>query len=267
MNLPNAHQSFLDRTLHFIRNDDRMVGLAVAGSCITGTTDEYSDLDFVIAVDETRYEQVMQERKQIADSLGNLLAAFTGEHVGEPRLLICLYESPLLHVDFKFVTRRDFQKRIEDPVILWERESILTDEMKKTAPKHPMPDLQWIEDRFWVWIHYAAVKLGRGELFEVIDFLGFIRATVFGPLSLVAHGQLPRGVRRLERLTPVESLEIRKTVAAHERHSCIESIRASIALYRKLRAGSDLKLTSRDKAELAAVAYFEKVAAQVGGEK
>ncbi|MER7057532.1 MULTISPECIES: hypothetical protein [unclassified Streptomyces] len=34
-----------------------------------------------------------------------------------------------------------------------------------------MPDLQWIEDRFWIWVHYGATKLGRGELFEVNGFL------------------------------------------------------------------------------------------------
>ncbi|WP_216635858.1 nucleotidyltransferase domain-containing protein [Bdellovibrio bacteriovorus] len=192
MDLPYEHSRFLDRTLDYIKNDARMLGLAVAGSCITNTMDEFSDLDFVVVVSEAHYEQVMLERKQIASALGNLLVAFTGEHVGEPRLLICLYDHPLLHVDLKFVTRSDFQKRIEDPVILWERESVISDEFKKSSPIHPMPDLQWIEDRFWVWIHYMAVKLGRGELFEVIDCLTFIRAIALGPLSLVTHGQLPR---------------------------------------------------------------------------
>jgi hypothetical protein len=31
-----------------------------------------------------------------------LLVGFTGEHVGEPRVLICLYGPPVLHVDLKF---------------------------------------------------------------------------------------------------------------------------------------------------------------------
>ena len=45
----------------------------------------------------------MGERRTIAESCGGLLAAFTGEHVGEPRLLICLYGPPLAHVNLKFV--------------------------------------------------------------------------------------------------------------------------------------------------------------------
>ena len=34
-------------------------------------------------------------------------ATFTGEHVGESRVLICLYGPPLLHVDLKFVSLSD----------------------------------------------------------------------------------------------------------------------------------------------------------------
>ena len=45
----------------------------------------------------------MAQRKVLAGTLGHLLHAFTGEHVGEPRLLICLYGPELLHVDLKFM--------------------------------------------------------------------------------------------------------------------------------------------------------------------
>jgi hypothetical protein len=34
-------------------------------------------------------------------------SAFSGEHVGEPRALICLYGPPLLPVDLKFVSLSD----------------------------------------------------------------------------------------------------------------------------------------------------------------
>lgn len=63
----------------------------------------------------------MAQRLDITAGWGRQLAAFTGEHVGEPRVVICLYDDPLLHVDFKFVTPRELDTRIEDPVVLWER--------------------------------------------------------------------------------------------------------------------------------------------------
>ena len=62
-------------------------------------------------------DEVMHERKSIASSLGRLAGAFTGEHVGEPRLLICLYDNPVLHVDLKFVNLFDAAVRIENPVM------------------------------------------------------------------------------------------------------------------------------------------------------
>lgn len=51
--------------------------------------------------------------RELAGTLGHLLHAFTGEHVGEPRLLICLYGPELLHVDLKFVTLEMLTQRVE----------------------------------------------------------------------------------------------------------------------------------------------------------
>lgn len=75
----------------------------------------------------------------------------------------------------------ELETRTEDPAVLWERSTELTDSISRAESNYPMPDLTWIEDRFWVWVHFAAAKLGRGELFEVIDFLSFLRERVLGP--------------------------------------------------------------------------------------
>ncbi len=72
----------------------------------------------------------MNERIKIAANLGTLLSAFTGEHVGEPRLLICLYGPELLHVDLKFVSINDIAHRVKDPVILWERGNCVSEALK-----------------------------------------------------------------------------------------------------------------------------------------
>src|SRR5256885_4988237 len=66
----------------------------------------------------------------------------------------------------------------------------------------PISQVQWIEDRFWVWVHYIAVKIARGELFEAIDALEFVRARVLGPLILSEAGGQPNGVRRVEQTAP-----------------------------------------------------------------
>lgn len=261
--LPKEHQTFLDQALPIFQQDERFLGVAAAGSWITGSMDKYSDLDLIAVADPRHQPAVMSDRQVIVAQLGSLLAAFTGEHVDEPRLLICLYDRPLLHVDVKFVALDDLESRIENPVVLWERDGSLSRTISRSEPRHPMPDAQGIEDRFWIWVHYAALRLGRGELFEVIDFLSYLRSQVLGPLALVSHGQLPRGVRRLETLAKADLPDFERTVPAYDRASCGRAIEASVALYRRLReqAPSRATLTLRDAAEKGAVEYLGKVIA------
>jgi hypothetical protein len=78
--------------------------------------------------------------------------------------------------------------------------------------RYPQPDRQWIEDRFWIWIHYGASKIGRGKLFEAIDFVGFLRGRVLGPLILLRAGHRPSGVRRLEQVAPRDAERLGATL-------------------------------------------------------
>jgi hypothetical protein len=226
--------------------------------------DEFSDLDLVIATEPLEHSHVMAERPQIASALGSLLAAFTGEHVGEPRLLICLYDdAPPLHVDLKFVALPDLATRVEDPAVLWERAGRLTLALQAAAAAYPMPNLQWIEDRFWVWVHYAGTKLGRGEIFEVLDCLSFLRTTVLGPLALLSSGARPAGVRRVERLAPEHVLRLQATVATHDAIDCRRALLACVDLYRLLRSGG-APIDVHEAAEEAAMRYVS-AADQRGG--
>jgi predicted nucleotidyltransferase len=258
--LAEPHASFLRSAVARLREDPRLVGVGAGGSYLTGAMDEFSDLDLVIAVEPADHAAVRDERETIARSLGPLLAAFTGEHVGEPRLLICLYGPPLLHVDLKFVSLPDVAERVEDPAVLWERDGRLTAAMSVRPPRWPPPDLQWIEDRFWVWVHYGATKIGRGELFEACDFLALLRAQVLGPLALARHGARASGVRRLEMLAPELATEMRATIAAYDRRSCALALGRVVELYRRLRRAPNARpLVVRAEAEMAAMAYLGEV--------
>src|SRR4051794_24456776 len=155
--------------------------------------DEFSDLDLVFVCRDGAEVDMVEEAPTFAAALGPLLAAFTGEHVGEPRLLIALYGPPLLHVDLKFVALSDLAVRVEDGVVAWERDGLVSATLAGSAAVWPAPDPQWLEDRFWVWVHYCATKIGRGELFECLDGLGMIRGLVLGPLLAVRAGARPQG--------------------------------------------------------------------------
>lgn len=155
--------------------------------------------------------------------------------MGEPRLLICLYDAPLLHVDLKFVSLDEVHLRVEEPAVLWERDGRVTSALQQGEARYPQPDPAWIEARFWIWMHYGAGKIGRGELFEAIDFLSFIRSAVLGPLALRRAGARPQGVRRIETRDPDFAAALEATVARYDALDCLRALEACIALYRELR--------------------------------
>ncbi|MBB5209291.1 nucleotidyltransferase domain-containing protein [Chiayiivirga flava] len=257
--LPAVHAAFLAQALPRLANDARIVGVAAGGSYITDTMDEHSDLDLVVAIEPARAETVMHERQAIAATLGPLLAAFTGEHVGEPRLLIALYDTtPLLHVDLKFVALPDAAQRVEDPVVLFDREGRLAATLATGEARYPAPDAQWIEDRFWIWVHYAGTKIARGELFDAIAMLAYLRSTVLGPLALQHAGARPSGVRRIEQAAPDMAAWMQSTLATHSRDSCIDALQQCVACYLDLR-GTLARLVFRDDAERAVMGYLDEI--------
>ncbi len=262
--LPRDHARFLQRALPAFERESRIVGIAAGGSFCNGAMDSFSDLDLVLAVEDEAYEAVMSERAHIAAQLGPLLESFTGEHVGESRLLICLFNDPLLHVDLKFVSLGDVHLRVEDPVVLLDRDRRLAAALGRGKAVFPPADLEWIEKRFWTWLHYAAAKVGRGEIFEVVDFLAFLRARVLGPLALQEAQARPSGVRKIEQYAPARAREMEATVATYDAHSCVEALRAATAMYRSLRHQSGGALCNPNHAaEFAAIGYLDRIAAEL----
>ncbi|MFH9733871.1 nucleotidyltransferase domain-containing protein [Streptomyces sp. NPDC017260] len=259
MDVPALHSRFLGDVLPRIQQDTRVTGVALAGSLAGGYSDVYSDVDLIVVIDDEAFDSVMKERLTLIGSWTVLVAGFTGEHVGEPRLIVTLVGPPLLHVDFKFVRATDFAERLEDPDILWDRDGGLADSLAEHPLTASVPDLQWIEDRFWIWVHYGATKLGRGELFEVIGFLGYLREAVLGPLAAGRAGATPRGVRHLESSAPDEARDLRTTLCGYDRHDAGRALLASVKLYRRWLDDTDATIERRRHAERLAVRYLHDV--------
>ncbi|MFD8079825.1 nucleotidyltransferase domain-containing protein [Streptomyces sp. NPDC059718] len=259
MDVPTLHSRFLGDVLPRIQQDDRVSGVAVAGSIAGGRPDIYSDVDLIVVVDDEAFDSVMAERLTLIGSWAALVAGFTGEHVGEPRLVVTLVGPPLLHVDFKFVRGSDFAHRTEDPDILWDRDGGLATSLAEHPPTTPSFDLQWIEDRFWTWVHYGATKLGRGELFEVIGLLGYLRESVLGPLAALRVGATPRGVRHLESIAPDEARDLRATLCGHDRQDAGRALLAGVTLYTRWLDDAGAAIERHPHAEKFAVRYLRDV--------
>lgn len=252
-------RSFVDQAIEVLQRDADMLALAVGGSWTTGRMDTFSDLDLVL-VSARPIAPDLAQMRAVANKLGVMLSAFRGDHVGEPRLLITLYDNPLLHVDIKFLTTPECYERVEDPVVVWERDDLLTNILQQSSAHYPGVDFQWIEDRFWIWVHYALLKIGRGEYFEALDFLSFLRGRVIGPLIQLKNSQLPNGVRRIEMTATADELEnLRQTVATPTYTSLVDALKTTVRLYTELRdllAPADYKLNQ--EARQAVEQYMNK---------
>ena len=253
-------KQFADNVVEAVRDNENVVGLAVAGSWLSNEIDEFSDLDLILVTKE-KVSGDKSKMLNYATQFGHLLSGFTGEHVGEPRVLICLYDNPLLHVDIKFVTPEEFRQRIETPGILLDKNGQLKTILEQTEPKFPYPDYQWIEDRFWIWVHYALLKIGRGEYVEAFDFFGFLRMVVFGPLLHIKNENLPRGVRKVETQLASEDFEkLHKTLPTYSRTALLESLQHSVILYRHLRQELfSTEVTLQIQTEEKVMEYFQQI--------
>ncbi len=263
--LADAPRTLLRQIVAGTRQNPALVGLAAGGSFRSGRMDEFSDLDLVVVVEPAASQEVRGKRGALAAALGPLLASFTGEHVGEPRLLICLYGPPPVHVDLKFVTPDDLAVRVETPTVLWDRDGRVRIALAAGTAAWPAPDPQWIEDRFWIWVHYAAAKIARSELFEALDLIAFLRGQVLGPLALKEAAAQPTGVRHVEKMAPARARQMQETVARYDARDLVSSVRAAVALYRELRDRAEVEgLQHRTEAEEAAADYLDSVARRLG---
>jgi predicted nucleotidyltransferase len=253
-------QEFANKAKIILEKNDNVIGLAVAGSWLTKEMDEFSDLDLIVVTQQ----KVSDDKNRMLDyakKLGDFLSGFTGEHVGEPRVLICLFNNPLLHVDIKFLTIEEFHSRIETPFLLFDKNGQLGNAIKNSEAEFPYPNFQWIEDRFWTWVHYALLKIGRGEYFEALDFLGFLRMVVFGPLLHMKNNSLPRGVRKVEMELADDDLALLKlTIPTYDRQSLLGSLKNAVSLYRHLRTALyDNTVLIQTETEQNVMVYFEQI--------
>ncbi len=253
-------QQFINQVVDKIKKDENVIGLAVAGSFITHEMDEFSDVDLILVTADRVSDDPLKMEKY-AKSFGDYLNGFTGEHVGEKRVLICLYDNPLLHVDIKFLTPDEFQFRVEDPVICWDRQNQLQQVIQSTKATWPPLDFQWIEDRFWTWIHYATLKLGRGEDFEALDFMSFLRTFTIAPMLQVKNGKLPRGLRKVEfNFPPADVNRLMATVPAYQIDSLFQSLENIVHLYVELRSALfPTTIHLRSRTEEKTLAYLAEV--------
>jgi hypothetical protein len=258
--LPRTHKELLQGIIEKLSAHSDLLGLAIGGSFVSDQMDQFSDLDLKVIADPGEWETVREARKRIAASVGPLVSAFTAEHVGVPQMLICMYGDMLIHVDLHFMVPEQLASIPEDPVVLWDRDGTLHHILSSSKPCPATVDWQWIEDRFWTWIHYTATRAARGELFETIRFLSFLLWTVLGPIAVEASGGRPHGLRRFEQIAGSYVEQMRSLVTSYDKDMAVHALFEFANIYRSFRKDhAPQSLMTNPKAEAAVVRYLEDV--------
>lgn len=232
---PAAHGEWVERLTQSLEQRDDIRACLLGGSLINGRSDPYSDIDFTVVCRDDQRDSLL-EGERLAHELG-CLSAFAGDHLCEPRLLICLFSPPLLHVDLKLVTADEAGERVEPRALLFCKDPALATQIESEQIELPGPDPAWVMPRFWTWLHYGGTKALRGEVFECLDLLGFLRARVLGPMALVASGYsglAVQGVRRFETRAAGYQEALSRTVAQPNTAACLAALKAARVLYLEL---------------------------------
>jgi predicted nucleotidyltransferase len=253
--LPPAHQQVLERIEPTVPDLPWLSCLLAMGSVAAGTADEFSDLDLILVVQDASFESVLAQKLEIVERFGRTLSKFSGEHVGMPNLVLCLYADPLLHADILFERADQTARRKHPMTILWARDPFDFE----TTERYIEPlDPQWVEDRIWVWIHKAATKIGRGEVFDGVDYTVHLRSRVLGPLALAKAGRNPLGTKGIDLEMPEVALALARTVPRYDRRECLLAIRACAEFYRSIREAEGA-LVYRKEAEEQVMALLESL--------
>jgi len=229
------HRAKAESACRAALTDPDVVAMVVTGSFATGIADELSDVDLRLYARPDAVEGVVARVPDLASAVGSVVALFVAEHLAIPTLTIVLYDD-LVHVDFDVVAADRAAEHNDGlpAVVLWEREPI-SDALPGTYAPEVAAGVRWMEARIWTWSWYIQSKVLRGELYEALDGLQYVRDQVLFRL-LAFHGERrPAGGRRAEAVVGDHRDAFARTIPRSlDPATVLAALREEIDLYRVL---------------------------------
>ena len=252
-NYPEMLEVFDYCLRHFTRSE--VFGVALDGSLVKGTPDEYSDIDLLFFIEPVELIAAEREKiKEIIFSSGRLLAHFTASHLGLDHILVFFLEKgeKIVKIDAELLAVDDFERHphaviLHDPMDKLEK--MADKQSSHTLPQasSPLPDFNDIYQKFTGWIWYTYSKLPRGEYFEAVDSMDIMRKLALLPCIYYLENIPADGYRRLEERLPSALLSsLKKTFPVNFTHEEIwRALRELVQLFVSLQE-SIVKRTGQD---------------------
>jgi hypothetical protein len=226
----------------------RIVALVQIGSGVNGYHDEYSDLDFVIALDSGESMPEVMEYMHRKISARYELAFFTQN---ESRHLQNYILADLLEIDIGYGTYEhaaalkpafkvlfDHSGTVEEKMVQsreWMDDSVYGEKQKK--------DMEQARNVVWFFLMHAAVAIHRGNCFRAIGEMEAARALYLDLLGDRYRLESARN-REIDKLPEAEKAAVRSTYAAGESPSELRTALLNLtALVYKELEGVDVPVT------------------------
>jgi len=255
------HRNLVKKAEICLKEDKRFTGMAIGGSWIDNKLDEFSDLDLYLIIDDA-IALSFAEKKVILNGWGKLLSFYINGHDENVTVSLFDFAPNLLHVDCKWIPLEGFKKRVENPVVIFEKGNLLSKCIKDfPSLGYELPNFELDEMRFWTWMHYVFSKIGRGEIIEAYGYLCEVRNCCVGPMVLHKNDLIPRRMRYAENLPEADLEQIRKTLPLNcDARGCFDATMHLIELYKNTRdALVSSSFIKNDAAEIACLKYAENI--------
>ncbi|MFN7904219.1 MAG: hypothetical protein ACK5P5_03455 [Pseudobdellovibrionaceae bacterium] len=248
------HKILCEKLIAFFRNEPGIIGSFISGSGAAGGMDFYSDLDlgFVCANNEAK-EKIWSQRFDW--KLPTWFHRMDADHV-KPYFIIYLFE-PHIHVDLCFYTMENLPSQLGGPCEVafdhLDRLKSWSQEMGRSA----LTPADWSnivheEERFWTWVHYAWMHVGRGEYYDIAADFEFMRKIPHN-----WHARLKGSekfiTRRLEQTGELEFIEsMRQCFPTPDRSSLKTALLSLIAVHNSQKVRVDQMIKPEWKTSQAA---------------
>jgi hypothetical protein len=237
------HRRLLAKARELFAADNHVLGVLLGGSLADGRADLLSDIDLYLFVRDKDFESVFANREAVARSLGAVLLCYRGDHMPSGKHQLIVWYEGLLHVDLIY---RKWSGRVPD--WKWKRTVILKDSygamaqlQKESDPLRPatvsLEQLQTLSQKFWGWVAYTLGKICRGERWEALDNIAWIRNEALLVMLAWAQNAPYEGHRRLEsKLDDELAMLFEQSLCSRELDALHNALMAEVRIFRKLRA-------------------------------
>lgn len=171
---PHLLQS-LERLTEYYRSDPRCLGLYLLGSIGRGATDEYSDVDLAVVVDDASYAVVSGGMRAVCERCCGPIVVWLPE--GETdgfcnyAFLFGAPDGQVLLYDFEIVTESVFKKTGMRPdTVLYDPVGLLAQAARtEAAPASDPRHLARCVDTYWVYAYLNGKYRRRGDVFKMLS--------------------------------------------------------------------------------------------------